>query len=262
MTDPRISFAPGSDPAAATAAAGSALRRDGVAVLDDLVDPALIARASAEIAADYPDFAKPDPSRNFGYFEGRHTAPLTVQGALADPALFLPPAIHAIGAALLGKSWLLDTFGLLVSLPGAQDQDRHHDAVLFPESALDRVLPPFALALAIPLVRMDEVTGSTAFWRGSHRQPDVNGEPDFAPVVEPGSALLWDFRVHHRGLANRSSAPRPVLFAVLCRDWWHEFVPASQHFAKLTLAPQVKDELSPAMQHITTRAALAPATGT
>ena len=253
----RVSLAPGVDRKSAVTQVESLIRRDGVAVLDDLVDPALIARVLAEITRDYPDYAVTDPTRNFGYFAGRHTTPLRIAGALGDPALFLPPAIMGIGKHLLGKAWLLDTLGLLVSLPGAEDQDRHPDALLFPDSAIDRLLPPFALALAIPLVAMDEVTGTTAFWRGSHRQGDANGEHDFTPMVQPGSALLWDFRVHHRGLANRSGDPRPVLFAILCREWWHEFVPRTMHrYAKLTLSPEVHAGLSPAMQHVATRATI------
>ena len=91
--------------------------------------------------------------------------------------------------------------------------------------ALDGILPAFALAFSMPLVRMDEVSGRTAFWRGSHRKAEATGDHDWAPTVEPGSAIVRDFRTKHGGLANTGEAPRPVIFTVLSREWWVEMRP-------------------------------------
>ena len=257
MSEPRVSFAAGTDLDAALAEAEALFRRDGVVVLDHVADPALLADALAQIEVDYPSYADTDPARNFGFYPGRHTTPLVIAGALANREVFLPRSVVQLARKLLGKGPELDSFGLLVSLPGAEDQTPHPDALLFSDQGTDCLLPPFAFALVMPLVAMDRVSGSTAFWRGSHRKPQVTGEPDFAPEIQPGSALLWDFRVVHRGLANRSAAPRPVLFSVLCREWWREKVSLqATRYEKLCVARAAWDQLAPGAQAIACRATI------
>ena len=236
-------------------------RRDGVVVLDDLVDSSLLAQCHKEIEAGYPHLAQVDRTRNFGVYPGRHTTPVRVEGSLADRAIFLPRAAMKLASRLLGPKIELDSLGVLVSLPGAEDQVRHPDALLFADHGADCLIPPFALALAMPLVPMDEVNGTTAFWRGSHRKPQMAGEADFAPIVQPGSALLWDFRVLHRGLANRSDQPRPVLFSVLCREWWREVtLSEAVHYDKLVVAADVLNAMKPPLRKVLSRAAASEST--
>lgn len=253
----RVSFAEGVDQAAAVEQATAILRREGVVVLDDLVDPALIARCREEVAADYPELATPDRERNYGPYEGRHCMPIVVDKLLADRTIFLPPAYAAIATDLLGAKYMVDSIGLLVAIPGAPDQKGHADGRLFPEMKLDGLLPPFALACSMPLVRMDETSGRTAFWRGSHRRGSAAGEHNYAPVVEPGSAIVWDFRTYHCGLANRGAAPRPVIFTVLSREWWVEMhPPEAKRYEKLIVARSVHAGLKPRLQHKLHRATL------
>lgn len=246
MTEPRVSFAPGTDLDAAVAEAAAVLQREGVVVLDDLTDPALLVRCWGEIEGAYPDLAVEDRASNYGQYEGRHTMPMVIEGTLADKQLLLPPPVARIASALLDPEFKVDSVGLLVAVPGASDQARHADAWLYPKTPLDRLLPPFAIAFAQPLVTMDETTGRTAFWRGSHRTVEPAGPWDYAPVLKPGSAILWDFRVWHGGLANNSPVPRPVIFSVLAREWWIEIEPpAAVHYKKLKIAREVHDAFSP-----------------
>jgi len=257
MSDERVSFAPGVDRAAAVEQALTVLRREGVVVLDDLVDPELLARAKAEIEAAYPDYAKVDRERNYGSYAGRHTMPMCVENSLADRNIFLPETIEAIATAMLGKGHLMDSLGLLVSVPGADDQAGHPDGTLFPEARLEHMLPAFALAFSMPLVPMDEISGTTAFLRRSHRAVEVKGDHDFAPIVQPGSAILWDFRTRHRGLANRGERPRPVIYSVFSRHWWVEVhPPEATRYEKFLLARDVYDALPPRLQRRVSRAKL------
>ena len=250
MTEDRVSFGSGVDRDAAAARAAGIFQRDGVVVLDDVVDPALIEQCRREIEVDYPEYDQVDPERNFGSFPGRHTTPLRVGKTLADRAIFAPRAAMRILPQLLGDKFVLDSFGLLVSLPGADDQQRHADMTLFPDKGIDWMLPPFAIALAMPLVPMDEVSGTTAFWRRSHRAAQApDGPYDYAPILQPGSAMLWDFRVLHGGLANRSDRARPVIFSVFCREWWREWVdPTAKRYEKLMLSRAVYDGLGERMR--------------
>lgn len=253
----RVSFAQDVDRDAAVERAAAIFLREGVVVLDDLVDPALIAACKAEVDAKYPDMTVVDTDRNFGLFDGRHTMPIRVEGLVADSAILVPRVVDAIAQRLLGPKYQVDSVGLLVSLPGADDQVVHRDETLFPGTVVDRLLPPFAIAFSLPLVPMDEVSGTTAFWRRSHRQPDVPTEHDYAPIVQPGSALLWDYRLTHCGLANRGDHPRPIIFSALCRDWWSQFVRIdATRYEKLLLSRTVYETMKPRWKRMFGRATL------
>jgi len=259
-SDNRVSFAAGIDRQTAVADAIAILRRDGVVVLDDLIDPALVAACSTQIAARHPDMSVPDRSKYFGPYVGRHTIPLLVDGHLADPAILLPKPVAHIATEVLHEAFKVDSVGLLVAVPGAPDQTAHRDAWLYPREGLDRLLPPFALAYAVPLVTMDEVSGRTAFWRGSHRASSTNAPStphDMAPTVHPGSAILWDYRIHHTGLANHGTTPRPVIFSALSREWWVEIdPPEATHYRKLKVAREVFESWKPRWQARFSRADL------
>lgn len=248
MSDGRVSFAAGADVDDALATAIATLRRDGVVVLDHLVAPELVQRCRDEIQARHPNLDQPDRERNYGPYEGRHCTAIPVQGALADRDLLLPRPVSTLAATLLEEAYKVDSVGILVSRPGAPDQVAHRDASLFPRENLDVLLPPFALAFALPLVTMDEESGRTAFWRRTHRvaRTSMDTPHDFAPRVEPGSAILWDFRVFHAGMANRSPRPRPVVFTVLSREWWVEMQPPEATlYRKLQVARPVHAAFSP-----------------
>jgi len=251
----RVSFAPGVDHAEAGGQAVEILRRDGVVVLDELVEPALLEACLQQIVNRDADYHLPDRARNHGSYPGRHTAPLVIEGALSHPAIFASPVVREIGRSLLGPDNVLESFGLLVSVPGAPDQGRHYDGLLFEENNLDRVLPPVAFAVAMPLVRLDEVNGTTAFWKRSHRNRYVGGPPDFVPVVPLGSAVIWDFRLIHSGRANLGDAPRPILFSVHSRNWWMQ--PEREwefRYRKLQIARGVYDGFGKRMRDFTVRA--------
>lgn len=255
----RVSFADPARHEAATAEAAAVLRREGVVVLDQLIDPALLETCHREIEARYPDHATPDPLRYLGSYPGRHTAPMVINGTLAEPQIFAHPVLRALDTALLGSEHVLESFGLLVSLTGSPDQGRHFDGLLFAETKLDMVLPPVALSIAIPLVPLGEVNGTTAFWRRSHREPFHAAPPDFAPQLPLGSALVWDFRTHHSGRGNLGDAPRPVLFAVHSRDWWMEpRAVSSSGYKKLLLAQAVQDSFGRRLRAFTVRAEIVP----
>ena len=238
-------------------AAAAAIVRHGVAVLEDIVDPALLTRGREEVERDFPDL---EAQYTGGYYvnaDRRFTMQLPIARAFADPAVFANPAILALCARLLGEPVVLEQFGLLVSLPGAKQQQTHCDLRLFPEHGIERILPAWALAVAMPLVPLDEVNGTTAFFTGSHRTQQFEGEPDFIPRVKLGSALVWDYRVYHHGLANRSERDRPVLFSTFSRPWWIEPVPANAtRYDKLCLPRGVYDSFDPDLQRLLVRATL------
>lgn len=239
-----------------------ALLRDGVVLLEGVVDPALL-RACADHLAPDGAFAALGEGAHWTNPD-RFYVPLPIDGPLAEARVVANGAICDVARAVLGGECVLDSFGVIVSLPGAAAQHVHADGVLFPGSPCNRIIPPFALTVAIPLVPVDASNGSTGFYLGSHHHERQDGEPDFVPELALGSALVWDYRVRHRGEANPSAHPRPVLFAVYCRSWWQDTSNYTQgEGRKLALSAAAAAALRPDHESMLVRANLLHAnTGT
>ena len=61
--------------------------------------------------------------------------------------------------------------------------------------------------------------GPTEFVPGTHRDFDLP-VPSKILTVDAGSAILFDYRTKHRGLSNRSSDERPLLYLTYARPFW------------------------------------------
>lgn len=73
-------------------------------------------------------------------------------------------------------------------------------------------LPPHCINVFYPLVDLTEDNGPTEFRIGSHRRDDAKSSKVEFPLLCPaGSAVLFDYRIQHRGRANvlESSTPNP-----------------------------------------------------
>jgi ectoine hydroxylase-related dioxygenase (phytanoyl-CoA dioxygenase family) len=119
--------------------------------------------------------------------------------------------------------------GCVVSLPGAGEQYWHSDGAhaaavdVDSGSAID-MDPPAALCVFVPLVDLTDETGCTEFWSGSHRYRRLlqkRGEQALPGGtlgrVRRGEAVAYDYRVVHRGTANRSGAARPIAYYLYAR---------------------------------------------
>ncbi|RNF08117.1 ADP-ribosylation factor-like protein 3A [Trypanosoma rangeli] len=119
------------------------------------------------------------------------------------------------------KKRLMST-GCFYSLPGSSKQQIHTDGPPL-SSVLD--LFPYAINVFIPLVSVDKRNG-TEFFPGSHRiewsSRSLLRKKSIAPVVPFGEALLFDYRVLHRGLANRLGSTRSCYYATFVRSWYED----------------------------------------
>jgi ectoine hydroxylase-related dioxygenase (phytanoyl-CoA dioxygenase family) len=188
----------------------------------------------------------------------RHMITVRIEAPFDDELFLANAALLPLLGGVLGEGYVLASYGVVCSLPGAPEQNRHRDGGdLFPESPLDDLLPPCAITMAVPLLEMNELHGTTALWPGSHRSTKVraSGEP-LVPVVREGAALLWDYRLVHGGTANRSRQPRPLLYATYCRPWFHDHRNFHQQ-APLAVAESVFARLSPKAQSLLARAKIA-----
>ena len=78
------------------------------------------------------------------------------------------------------------------------------------------IAPVHALNVFVPLVHLTLDKGPTEFVPGSHIDYDV-GTASQVRTLGAGSALLFDYRLKHRGLGNNSTEERPLLYITYAR---------------------------------------------
>ena len=227
-------------------------RRDGFLVVRDVFDRSRIAELLEHLGRHYPRYLDGDlPDDHFEVGNRRFTAPLHFEPPFDCIDFVAHPLVDALLCPFLGQGYVFEAFGLVASLPGAEEQGIHRDGgLLFPDSGLDGLLPPSAVTVAMPLVDMDERSGRTRFWPGSQRLAKREEDaPGIAADVPAGSLAMWDFRTFHAGEANRGEHARPMLYFTACRSFWMDhrnFVPGKN--AKLQIARSSLDALDETIQ--------------
>lgn len=233
-----------SDPAAQeklpgkTAAEAARLFRVHGALLIRNVFPVELVRAlQTEFKARYESLPEAEiRARCMEVGEKRYMFTVALEGPFNDPALYASPRLKPILGELLGKDCVIQSFGAVCAFPGAGMQHLHRDhPLLFKEAGgINAFLPPYALHVVVPMVDLDEQTGTTALWEGSHRSKNqlelarINrpGADPLAgaslPYPRAGDCYLMDFRLHHRGTANVSDRARTILYVVYSRSWFQD----------------------------------------
>ena len=127
---------------------------------------------------------------------------------------------------------------VVYSKPNASDQGWHADGdhqngthdVGLEIDGWKHLADPYALCLFIPLIDLDEETGYTQFWPGSHISKRLAGFGKVAEITQStwngkcqaGDAILYDYRLMHRGIRNTSTILRPVLQVLFKKKWYKE----------------------------------------
>ncbi|MBK9135400.1 MAG: phytanoyl-CoA dioxygenase family protein [Betaproteobacteria bacterium] len=203
--------------------------RYGAVQLDEVFDPAFVARLQAHFEQKYGrhfhDGHHPHALRTG---DKRYMLTLELDEALGDPALVASGLLLPFVRSRLGDDCVMTTYTAVISLPGAQDQLMHKDfSPLFREKGWKLNVPCWSLQAIVPLVPMNEATGGTAIWKGtqrmgerrSRRQTDVH-----VPQVPLGSVLLVDYKTAHAGRANRGDHVRPIVCLAYARPWFRDSI--------------------------------------
>ena len=244
-------------------AAADCFTRYGYAILDHVIPQDHVQVLHDEFNDQYKDYIadhEPDDSLQVG--NKRFMIPLHLSGNLGAPLVYANPYVIALVREVLGKDAVLEAFGAIISLSGSEAQHPHPDGPPLFGSEISALLPAHALTFALPLVEMNEVSGTTAIWPGSHRWKAYReGVPPERPVVPVGSCVLWDFRLTHSGAPNRSDRPRPMVYATYSRRWYQDpvnFIKAAQQ--RLVFEPEfiqsLSEDMRPLFAHV--RGALLP----
>lgn len=112
---------------------------------------------------------------------------------------------------ILGEDVVLIHKGVFLSMPDAESQIYHQDG---PHLNTKIQKPCHAVNVFIPLVDLTSRNGPTEFCLGTH----YHGHDEYdktrveTPTVPAGTPVIFDYRLGHRGLANTSSACRPIVY--------------------------------------------------
>jgi len=131
------------------------------------------------------------------------------------------------------KELLVDDYssysGVIQSDPQSSDQYWHRDTSNLTNRGTDGsklvLMDDFYITCLIPI--LEDVTvenGATEFMVGSHRVaagrfPELSLAQASVPL---GSALLFNGKCNHRGKANESPRPRPVIYSVYHKTWYND----------------------------------------
>ena len=213
--------------------------KHGYAILDHVVPEDRIQALLAEFNDRYTQYLRDQEAADSLEVGGRRFMfPLSLSGGFGEPLVYANPLVVALVRSILDTDAILEAYGAIASLSGSEAQHIHRDGPHLFSSEISTLLPAHALTFALPLVEMNDLRGTTALWPGSHRWKSMNNEiaPEI-PTIQPGSCLLWDFRLYHSGTENRSGHPRPMVYATYARRWYQDPV----NFTKETMQRLVFD---------------------
>ena len=106
----------------------------------------------------------------------------------------------------------------VLSLPDSPGQKWHSDG---DHMSNIHQLPAHCLNVFVPLCDMTPALGPTEFVPGSHIQYDIIAT-NTSPCMQAGQPLLFDHRTKHRGVPNKSSTPRPLVYITYAKKWFVE----------------------------------------
>lgn len=125
-------------------------------------------------------------------------------------------AVRDVATEALGGHATLLYSGVMVARASSEDHQNWHKDGNHENESDD----PHALTVFVPLQPLTAANGPTEFRLGSHRRrADAKRmrQDGVSVMCDAGDALLFDYRIDHRGLANASDEDRLVFFLAFAR---------------------------------------------
>lgn len=229
-----------------------AVRQDGYVLLNDLIDPNVLAPIRDRMLVDVEKIlARDDVPFNFNSGNIQQ-----------DPPPFPPylsrevlcnEIVIAISQSILGKGLVNGMYSGNTALPHSTGRQPVHADMgqLWPN--LDVAHPAYALVVNVLPVDVSPANGSTEIWPGTHLDTSVilqEGDikvsekqltaqrkiaPGFQYSARAGSVVIRDIRMWHAGMPNPSDQPRPMIAMIHYVSWWNdlnllEFAAGSEPF--------------------------------
>jgi hypothetical protein len=235
--------------------------RDNCLTIARVFDPALIDSVAAEVGRQFKGVDYGTRSDQLRVGKRRVQLPVQLRGPLLDPALYANPLILQVVRSQLGDDFLIDAFACIVAFPGAEDQGIHrdHDDLFMDRQELRADLPPYAVTVMIPLIDLTPETGGTRLFPGSQALSALEARDGLTETdsemtyLKRGGCYLMDYRLIHQGTANRSNAPRTMLYIVYTRPWFTDSENFRRH-SRITIDPAdfegIPDERRPLFRRL------------
>ncbi len=221
-------------------AALEALHDDGVVVLEDAIDPALLDRLNERMSRDTRTLIDRGTEGPFNYNLGNLQQSPPYELAALSPSVFFHPLATDLTSSYLGGRPTLSFISSNAAVKADQRQPVHNDADFAHPSI------PFAAVVNVGLVDMAPTNGSTELWLGTHThttlddQEGAHGErasgrikqaclearravrPPLQPTVSKGSLVIRDLRLWHAGMPNRTEQIRIMLAMIHFAPWYRQ----------------------------------------
>ncbi|KAJ2956944.1 hypothetical protein NQZ79_g7295 [Umbelopsis isabellina] len=218
------------------------LHRDGLVVLEDVIEHAKLDRLNEKMVKDALFLQSAGDASPFNYNKGniQQDPPLTTE--YFEPSIFLNAIATQVTSSMMGPHPRLSFVSGNTALPPTADcppqsQPTHSDA------DFDHPTCPFAYVVNVPLVEMTPDNGSTEVWLGTHvfDQSCQEGEhgdrasgrivesmlkqrreerPPSQPTVKKGSIVIRDLRLWHGGKPNFTNQIRVMLAFIHFAPWY------------------------------------------
>ena len=205
----------------------------GCLLLKEVFPAEIVNQLQQTLLSKYKDYLNAqDHSDTLKVGDKRTMLTLTIEDIFSHTDIYANPYIYPIIGHLLNHKFVLNSFGSVISLAGAEDQHIHRDHPnIFEESQIQAegknllsYMPPFAITVLIPLTPLNQKTGTTRMWPGSHLKAneDAGKKPAAYPETEIGDCILMDYRILHNGMANKSDKVRSLVYAVYSSPWFRD----------------------------------------
>lgn len=209
-----------------TIRAATVLRAQGCVLLRGVFSSELIATLRYACSARHDSRLREDRTNGADEVGNkRFQIPLELSDPFNDPQLYANPFALPILRAVLGEDLILGCCGTVTSMPGAREQHVHRDGPPLFNQVVNRIAPAHAVNFFVPLIELNESTGSTRLFPETHINTDL--DPTTAafvdPVVPVGSCFLMDYRLYHQGRPNLSNQIRPLLYCVYHQPWFKDY---------------------------------------
>jgi ectoine hydroxylase-related dioxygenase (phytanoyl-CoA dioxygenase family) len=207
-------------------ASTATLEEDGICILRDVIDVALVERwADAFDALVRERRARPGGLAPRG--PGRFYVTLPWCAPFSDPAVWANPAILGVLDRALAQEHVMVQLAADTPVRGSARQEIHRDyRPLFTD---DVVTPLYALAVNFPLCDVGDDNGPLEMARGTHRMPRDRALAAIAAgqvamerfPMRRGDVAIRTPLALHRGTPNVTDRPRPMIVLGWVMHWLH-----------------------------------------